>query len=386
MIKRVAVTGIGMIDACGNNTTMCFDNVLSNEDFAKPVSDFFTAVDHFSDKIKADACRSPIGLAPDEDWINISDAHKTKYMPRYMRYGIHAVEQALEMSGVSITPNVGVFISNITHNENEYNDLMQYRISPLKAVNIPHDALCGYISQHYGYTGQNMSFQAACATGLATIDYGMKVIDQYDYVIVGGADAGINQIDMGLFSFLHALGTESKPFDENRDGFIMGEGSGVLILESEEKARKRGANVIAWLHEAGHASDAWNRTAPSGEGAKTAMYDAIYAGGFPDVVNAHGTSTPAGDEVEHRSIREVTAADIYSVKGKIGHTFAAAGILETIYSILSMQNGVIPPCHNTRVPAFDVVTKPTRGEFKKTLNNSFGFGGKCISQMITIGK
>ena len=198
-MRRVAVTGIGIIDACGNNTTMCFDNVLSSEDFAKPVSDFFTASDHFSDKVKA--------LAPNEDGINISDAHRTKYMPRYMRYGIHAVEQALEMSGVSITPNVGVFISNITHNENEYNDLMRYRISPLKAVNIPHDALCGYISQHYGYTGQNMSFQAACATGLATIDYGMKVIDQYDYVIVGGADAGINQIDMGLFSFLRALGT-----------------------------------------------------------------------------------------------------------------------------------------------------------------------------------
>ena len=245
-MRRVAVTGFGMIDACGNNPITCFENVLSNEDFAKPISDFYILPEHFSDKAKADACRSPIGLAPNEDWITISDAHRTKYMPRYMRYGIHAVEQALEMSGVKITPNVGVFISNITHNENEYQDTMRGRISPLKAVNIPHDALCGYISQHYKYIGQNMSFQAACATGLATIDYAMKVIDQYDYVIAGGADAGINEIDIALFSFLRALGTQSKPFAEDRDGFIMGEGSGVLILESEEKARKRGANVLAW--------------------------------------------------------------------------------------------------------------------------------------------
>ena len=201
-------------------------------------------------------------------------------------------------------------------------------------------------------------------------------------MIVGGADAGVNEIDIALFSFLRALGTESKPFDENRDGFIMGEGSGILILESEEKALKRGANVIAWLYEAGHASDAWDRTSPSGVGAVMAMNNAVEAGGLPDVVNAHGTSTPAGDEVEHRSIREITSAPIYSVKGKIGHTFSAASVLETIYSILSMQNGIIPPCHNTNTPAFDVVTKPTRGEFNKTLNNSFGFGGKCISQII----
>lgn len=378
-MKRVAVTGIGMIDACGNNPSRCFENVINDQDYSKDISTFF-------EPVAPETCRSPITLSPDLDGLVIANDHRTRSMPRHMLFGIHAVQQALEMSNVNMTPNVGVFISNVTHNEEEFDQLaVDHKIPPLKAVNIPHDSLCGYISQYYKFTGQNMSFQAACATGLATIDYGMKVIDDYDFVVVGGADTGANQIDMALFSYLRALGTKSMPFDKNRNGFVMGEGAGALILESEEKALKRGADVIAWLHQAGHASDAFNRTAPSGVGAKNSMLDAIYVGGYPDVVNAHGTSTPIGDEVEYNAINEACPnTPIYSVKGKIGHTFAAAGVLETIYSIMSMKESIIPPCFNTNDPAFDVVTKPTRFKIKKTLNNSFGFGGKCISQIISI--
>lgn len=380
-MKRVAVTGMGIIDACGNNPSRCFENVVNDIDYAQDVKDFFVSP-------KPEACRTSVVLSPDMDGLIIEDGHRRiESMPRYMQFGIHATQQALEMAQVPSTQNVGVFMSNITHNEDEYGHLMDLKIPPSKAVNIPHDALSGYISQYYKFTGQNMSLQAACATGLATIDYGMKVIDDYDYVIVGGADAGANQIDISLFSYLRALGTKSMPFDKDRDGFIMGEGAGVLVLESEEKAKARGAHIIAWLHQAGHASDAMHRTSPSGKGAVDAMLDAIYIGGYPDVINAHGTSTPIGDKVEYESIQHACPnTPIYSVKGKIGHTFAAAGIIETIYSIMAMLENVIPPCHNVSNPAFDVVTKPTRGDLKKTLNNSFGFGGKCISQIITLNE
>ena len=193
-MKRVAVTGMGIIDACGNNPSQCFENVVNDIDYARDVKDYFTS--------KPEACRTSAVLSPDMDGLIIEEGHRrVESMPRYMQFGIHAVQQALEMAQVPQTSNAGVFISNITHNEDEYDDLMNLKITPSKAINIPHDALCGYISQYYKFTGQNMSFQAACATGLATIDYGMKVIDDYDYVIVGGADAGINTIDIALFSF-----------------------------------------------------------------------------------------------------------------------------------------------------------------------------------------
>ena len=379
-MKRVAVTGFGMIDACGNNPITCFENVISDRDFSVSPKDIFTpAFD--------EACRTKSVLIPDINTIVIDDKHRTKFMPRHMLYGLHALEQALEMSKVKMSPKVGVFLSKLSHNEGDYEAAITSKISPLRAVNVPNDALASYVSQYYKFTGQNTGLHAACATGLATIDFGMKVVDNYDFVVVGGTDSGINNMDIALFSYLKALGSKSMPFDENRDGFIMGEGSGVLILESEEKAINRGANVLAWLYEAGHASDAFNRTSPSGEGAKSSMLDAIYAGDFPDAINAHGTSTPIGDKVEYECITEIIPnTPIYSVKGKIGHTLAAAGVLETIYSIISMKESIIPPCHNTRVPAFDVVTKPTRGDYSRTLNNSFGFGGKCISQIIEIVK
>lgn len=379
-MRRVAVTGIGMIDACGNNPTTCFENVVNDKDFSISPYDVFTP-DH------DEACRTKSVLIPDINKIEIDSKHRTKFMPRHMLYGLHALEQALDMSKVPMSSKVGVFLSKLSHNEGDHEAAITSKISPLRALNVPNDALASYVSQYYKFTGQNVALNAACATGLATIDFGMRVIDNYDFVVVGGSDSGINHMDIGLFSYLKALGSKSMPFDENRDGFIMGEGSGVLILESEQKAKNRGANILAWLYEPGHASDAFNRTSPSGEGAKSSMLDAIYAGDFPDVVNAHGTSTPIGDKVEHECITEITPnTPIYSVKGKIGHTLAAAGILETIYSIKSMKEGIIPPCHNTRVPAFDVITKPTRGDFNRTLNNSFGFGGKCISQIIEIVK
>jgi len=381
-MKRVAVTGIGMVDTCGNHISTCFDNLLNDKDFHRPLSDFFT-----EDELQLRSLRKvKNALGVDYNNLMIDDGHSkfVRFMPNSMKIGIHAVDQALRDAQVDITENVGVFLSTLLHNDEEYNFIINDKIPPLKGVNLPKDSLCGYISQYYGFTGQNMGFQAACATGLATIDYAMKVIDDYDYVIAGGADAGITVLDIGMFSSLRALGDISMPYDKDRTGFVMGEGAGVFILESEKNAKKRGAHIHAWLYPAGHASDAFNRTAPSGVGAVASMEKALDNAFLPEVdyVNSHGTSTPAGDGVEFDAIRKITDAPITSNKGKIGHTFAAAGVIEAAYSIESMNRGIIPHCHNTANAEYDVVLEPIETNVSCVMNNSFGFGGKCISQII----
>jgi 3-oxoacyl-[acyl-carrier-protein] synthase II len=257
------------------------------------------------------------------------------------------------------------------------------RMRPKSAIRLPKDALCGYISMKYGFTGINTCIYSACATGLVSIDYAIRLLDEHDYIIVGGADAGVNGIDLSLFSSLRALGTKSRPFDNARDGFVMGEGSGCIILQSEKKAKEFGSTVYATITGIANASDAYDETQPSGMGARMCLERLNLVG--VDSVNAHGTGTPIGDRVEYDVVREFTDAPIYSNKGKIGHTFAAAGIIETIYSVLSIQHGIIPHTANCVDSVMDVVKTNIHKPVKKILNNSFGFGGKCCSMIIEAG-
>lgn len=366
---RVAVTGIGMIDTLGNNQVDCFNNLVNDKDFYK----------------QTEFEKHPRAFYPElESWILPEDM-KTKDMSRSSLYGLHAVHQALVDSNVTLeTTNVGVFMSTLTGgNDLKYPMIKSEKLFPKKVIQAMTDTLSGLVSQYYQFKGINTCIQSACATGLVTIDYAMRFINDYDYLIVGGSDIGVNAIDIPAFGCLRALGTKSCPFDESRDGFIMGEGAGCLILESEEKAKGRGAKIYAYLHPVAHFSDAVDRTNPSGEGAYKTMKKAAII--HPDVINAHGTSTPIGDEVEHKAITKLFPDTlIYSNKGKIGHTFAAAGILETIYSILSMKNSIIPHTHGCTNPMTRVIIEPIQKEIKTTLNNSFGFGGRCCSQLIEV--
>jgi 3-oxoacyl-[acyl-carrier-protein] synthase II len=313
-----------------------------------------------------------------------------------MLYGFYAVEQAMKMAKVPSTVNVAVVVSSVTGGNDlrweQYLTRFQNKRYPLKkSLNILHDALCSAISQQYEFTGVNLSLYSACATGLMSIDYGINLVNEYDYVVVGGADNGSNVIDISFFNSLQALSNHSAPFDDKRDGFVIGSGAGALILESEEKARARGAPIHATVFSAGNASDGFDRTAPSGKGACLAMEKALINAKVDtvDFVNAHGTGTPAGDRVEYDSIIKVVGdKPIYSNKGKIGHTLAAAGVIETIYSIESMNKQILPPNFNFKNASYDVaqnlVRKPIYFDKKTayTLNNSFGFGGKCSSMVV----
>lgn len=376
-MRRVCVTGYGLIDAINNNPDSCWLGMINSYSYYRSN----TLIDLEFDKY-------PMGLFPEPESENLPEGLSPRNLPRTMRYGMHAVDQAIKHSCVPESKNVGVFISSLTGgNELAYPMIKKDKFTPKAGINVTSDALCGMVSQFYGFEGINTCMYSACATGLVTVDFAMKYVDEYDYVIAGGADAGINNIDMRLFDSFRALGTDSRPFDVTRNGFQMAEAGAALILESEEKAKARGATIYAYLYPAGHASDAFDRTLPDGSGARKAMELATKSIDNIDVVNSHGTSTPGGDRVEYDAIQEIfPGVPVYSNKGKIGHTFAAAGVIETIYSIMSMNKGVYLHTHNCQETDMEhVITKPYKGDIKRTLNNSFGFGGKCISMVIENG-
>jgi 3-oxoacyl-[acyl-carrier-protein] synthase II len=257
------------------------------------------------------------------------------------------------------------------------------------------------ICNYYGFMGTSLSIFASCSTGLYAIEYAQRLCDEYDYVVVGCADANIFYQVVKEFSLIGALGNYNCPFDDKREGFIMSEGSGCLILQSKDKVKEYGSKIYAKLYPAGCASDALDMTspAPDGRGAKLAINKALKNAEFYckipisiDAVSAHATSTIIGDPIEYAAITEyLNDVPIYAPKSKIGHALGSAGILETIYAIESMRNNVIPHCQNLIQCSFDskncLVKEPinyTRNSTKRTLNNSFAFGGKCISQVVEV--
>ena len=387
-MKRVAVTGMGIIDTLGANPKECFDSMLDT---------YYSHPPLFSHS-RLERHRTQPVFPVDRSKLVIPELRPTvfKNLEHCNLFALHTVEQALKQSGVKHSENVGVIGSSITLGNyfamDTWNSMISEtgRVRPKLLLNCAKDFMSGFISQHYGYKGLNTCIQAACATSMFSIDYAMRYVDEYDYVVCVISDHGVEEADVGFFRQLGAIGTKSCPFDDDRDGFIMGEGSGAFILESEEKANKRNANIIAYLHTPGFGSDITSPTSPDpdGAGAKLSMRNALKDNNV-SFVNAHGTSTPMGDEIEYNAIKEVVGnVPIVSNKSKIGHTMGACGIIEAIYTIKSLQSGQIPDNHNITKCSFDtdgmITNKNRTTKGKIALNNSFGFGGKCASQLIEI--
>lgn len=389
-VSNAYVVGYGMIDALGNTPTQCFDNMLNDYN---PIQKLNCMGDH---KIQYGIpCHHdtllPEGLAP----------KKLKTMTRAQELALHATEQALRHSKLPHSSNVAVIISSCSNDvealDANYQKLKDNkRVNPFTIVNRIPDMIVGHICTEYQFHGASLAIQASCATGMYSIDYAMRILDEYDYVIVGGSDAGVFEMALKYFSSIGALGNHNCPFDDNREGFVMGEGAGVLILQSAEKVREYGSKIHAKLFPVGSATDAFDLTSPAtdGRGAKIAMNKAV--SNLPtnkiDMVSAHATSTPAGDEVEYNTITDKFGSiPIYAPKSKIGHTLSSASILECIYSIESMKNRVIPSCFNLTNASYDKTNSLVRTPVElsgtstlRTLNNSFGFGGKCASQVIEV--
>jgi 3-oxoacyl-[acyl-carrier-protein] synthase II len=366
-LNEACVVGFGMIDALGDNPVTCWENLINDQDFHKPI-------DHLIDPSDLQRVGAKVGFYPE---IELNPrTHRT------LQYGMHAADEAIRMSNLPQSQNVAVVFSSLTGGESSkaLARAAGKMLKPKMAIKCTQDSLATDITLKYGYTGINTSVYSACATGLVSIDYAMRILDEYDYVIVGGADAGINSFQLPTLTTIRALGTRSRPFDNNRDGFVMGEGAGCIILQSKAKAEEMNSKVYARITGVANASDAFDLTSPSGTGARKCLEKLDLHG--VDSVNSHGTGTPIGDPIEYNVVREFTNAPIYSNKGKIGHTLAAAGVLETIYSILSIQNGCIPHSAGCTESDMDINMENVYTDVRKVLVNSFGFGGKCCSIIV----
>ncbi|HXR23735.1 MAG TPA: beta-ketoacyl-ACP synthase II [Candidatus Binataceae bacterium] len=399
--RRVVVTGVGLITPLGTGVEKTWEGLVAGRSGVGPITRF--KVDDFPSRIA--------GQVPDFDpldWIEKKDVRK---MDLFIQYAVATAEQAMRQSGLKIDESnadrVGVLIGNgigglLTIEENHVTFLESRlkRITPFFIPKLLSNLAPGQISIRFGARGENVTTTSACASGSHAIGEAFRMIRHgyLDAAITGGTEAALTSLGVGGFIAMRALSTRndnptaaSRPFDRERDGFVIAEGSAALILEEREAAVARGANILAEV--AGYASnaDAHHITSPSpaGLGAARCIRLCLEDGGISldevDYINAHGTSTPQGDAAETQAIKHVfgeRAAKIAvsSTKSMTGHTLGAAGAIESVFAILAMERGVIPPTINYEYPdpECDLDYVPNRArpaKIRVALNNSFGFGG-----------
>jgi 3-oxoacyl-[acyl-carrier-protein] synthase II len=410
MSRRVVITGTGLLTAVGKDVQSSWTSLLAGVSGAAPVSQF-------------DASDFPVRFAcevKDFDPADYIDRKEAKRTDRYAQLAIAASVQAMTEAGLDgnlgdIDPDtfgviVGSGIGGIETFEQQHARFVEKgpsRVSPFFVPMFIADIAAGLVSIRYGAKGPNYATVSACASGAHAIGNAFRAIQhgEAEVMIAGGTEASVTGMTIAGFAAMTALSerndspeTASRPFDATRDGFVLGEGAGILVLEELEHARKRGATIIAEVAGYGQTADAYHITAPAtgGEGAVRAMRLAIRgAGATPedvDYVNAHGTSTPANDMNETAAIRTVLGEHaervlVGSTKSMTGHTLGAAGGVEAVISALVCREGKVPPTINYSEPDpncdLDYVTNGmVERPVKLALSNSFGFGGHNVSLAI----
>ena len=405
MRRRVVITGIGLLTPLGLDTASTWTALLEGRSGIGPINRFDAS---------GYSCRIA-GEVPDFDPLAILDKKEARKMDRFTHFAIAAAREALGDSGFEIVPDnaerVGVYIGSgiggLEFLERTKAELMERgprRISPFFIPGMILNMATGHVSILLGAKGPNLAVATACATGTHAIGESARLIrDGYcDAMIAGGAEAPITRLAVGGFCAMKALSTRndepelaSRPFDAERDGFVMGEGAGILFVEERESALARGARIYAEIVGYGLSGDAYHMSAPSvdGNGAMRAMRIALQDAGVDprevDYINAHGTSTPAGDRVEVLAIKalfESHASKMIcgSTKSMTGHLLGAAGGLESAISALAIYHDHVPPTINQTSPDpecdLDCVPNKSRKLTVRTaLNNSFGFGGTNAS-------
>ena len=405
-MRRVVVTGIGLLTSLGVNKEDTWKNLLDCKSGIRKINTF--DVDSLPCKIAGFISSDP----KDENFYDQSihlQPKDIKRNDRFIQYGIAAAKMAVEDAGLENLKEedklrVGVTVgSGIGGLETIYNGSITVtenpkRLSPFFIPSSLINLLSGQISIKYGFKGPNHSVVTACATGAHSIGDAGEMIKRgaCDVMIAGSAEAAVCKLGIAGFCAARSLSTNyndtpdkaSRPWDKDRDGFVMGEGSGILVLEELEYAKKRGAKIYAELVGYGMSGDAYHITAPSenGDGGFRAMKEAIKMGKVnqEDIgcINAHGTSTQKGDEIELNAILNLFKNNlkVTSTKSSIGHLLGAAGSVEAIFSILSMNDKIIPATLNLDNPIESrnvdfVAKKPQEAHIQYILSNSFGFGG-----------
>jgi len=403
MSRRVVVTGVGLITPLGTGTDASWNNLIEGKSGIRRIKQF--------DAIATGMACTIAGEVPDfevGDYINRKDARK---MDRFIQFGVAASMLALKQSGLVIddtnAERVGVAVgsgigglSNIERTMRAYEAGGARKISPFFIPQTIINMASGWVSMTSGAKGPNIASVTACATGTHAIGDAFEIIasGKADAMIAGGTESCVCELGVGGFSAARALSTRndeperaSRPWDADRDGFVMGEGAGILVLESLDAAKARGANILAEVIGYGMSGDAYHMTSPSpgGEGGARCMTAALNRAGIDaqdvDYINAHGTSTPAGDVAETQGIKSVFGAHakklmVSSSKSMTGHLLGAAGGIEAAFSVLAVHNGVVPPTINLDNPDpdcdLDYVPHQARDvAIQVAVSNSFGFGG-----------
>ena len=399
-MRRVVVTGIGMINSLGHDKESSFKAIIDGKCGIDLITHFDT--EGFSVKIA--------GEVKDFDPSSVMNPKDVKKADRFIQLGIKAAHEAMEDSGLKdsdfererfgMVSASGIGgLTNIEKNSIVLSQRGPRRISPFFIPSALANMLGGFISIDFGLKGPNLSDVTACAASTHGIATACKTImlNGADRMLVVGAEAAICGAGVGGFAAMKALSTRnddpktaSRPFDANRNGFVMGEGAGALVIEEYETAVKRGAKIYGEIIGFGESGDANHITTPVVDGPARAMKAALSMAGNPkvDYINAHGTSTPANDKNETAAIKEVFGSEIplvSSTKGQIGHCLGAAGAIEAIISLMAMRDSIVPPTINYETPDpecdLDYVTDGAREkELNVVLSNSFGFGGTngCI--------
>lgn len=402
--RRVVVTGLGLISPIGNSAIASWKNAIEGKSGAELITKFDT--ENFLTKFGATVKNFDI-----VDCIEPKEARRTDL---FIQYGTAAAIEAIEDSGFIDfynLENVGVAVSSgiggletIEKNAIILKEKGPRKISPFFVPGSIINMASGNIAIKYGFKGPNLSMVSACSSAGHSIGYSARSISygDADIMVAGGAEAAISPLGMAGFNAAKALSTRndspeeaSRPWDKERDGFVLGEGAGVLILEELESAKKRSAQIYAEITGFGMSDDAFHITAPAedGIGAKLAMKNALKDSNLNmnqiDHINAHGTSTPLGDIVESKAIRDVFKNDadsilVSSTKSMTGHLLGAAGAIESIYSIYAINNNLVPPTINLEDPdneaKLDLVSNTSKEkEIKSVMNNTFGFGGTNVS-------
>ncbi|MGG0839108.1 beta-ketoacyl-ACP synthase II [Bacillus paralicheniformis] len=398
--KRVVITGLGALSPLGNDVKTSWNNAVNGVSGVGPITR--VNADEYPAKVAAELKDFKI-----EDYMDKKDARK---MDRFTQYAVVSAKMAVEDAGLDINESnadrvgvwVGSGIGGLETLEQQFETFLTKgprRVSPFFVPMMIPDMATGQISISLGAKGVNSCTVTACATGTNSIGDAFKVIQRgdADVMISGGTEAPLTRMSFAGFSANKALSTNpdpktaSRPFDKNRDGFVMGEGAGIVVLEELEHALNRGATIYAEVVGYGSTGDAYHITAPApnGEGGVRAMKEAIKdAGLFPesiDYINAHGTSTPYNDKFETIAIKEVFGEHAYklavsSTKSMTGHLLGAAGGIEAIFSVLAIKEGIIPPTINIETPDEDcdldyVPDQARRQDVNVVLSNSLGFGG-----------
>jgi 3-oxoacyl-[acyl-carrier-protein] synthase II len=398
--RRVVVTGLGMICGVGNSSEEVWKALLAGRSGVARITGFDAA--NFACQIAAEVK----GFDP----LNYIEKKEVKKMARFIHLAIAASDEALKASALKITPendervgvHIGSGIGGFDIIEREHSALLEggpRKISPFFIPSAIVNLAAGQVSMRHGAKGPNEATATACTTSAHSIGDSFRIIqhNDADVMIAGGSEASVTPMGVGGFAAMRALSTRndeperaSRPWDQGRDGFVIGEGAGIVILEELEHARKRGAPILAEIVGYGMSADAYHMTqpAPEHEGGFRVMRNAVRdAGVTPTVVgyvNAHGTSTPIGDTLEAHAIRNFFGehkVPVSSTKSMTGHLLGGAGGLEAAITVLALRNQILPPTINLENPEPDtagmdlVPNQARKAEVEYAMSNSFGFGG-----------